>query len=77
MRHIATLTGQPLEGVTAVEPADAGWLVGVEVVEDRRVPRSADILTTYEVELDGGGRLRGYRRTRRYSRSRPDCPDDR
>jgi Gas vesicle synthesis protein GvpO len=72
LRSIVELTGKQPEGVTAVEPTDDGWLVGVEVVEDRRVPSSADILAMYEAELDPDGNLVSYRRMKRYSRSRGD-----
>lgn len=73
MRHIARLTGKPVEGVTAVQPTEGGWLVGVEILEDRRVPSSADMLATYEAELDADGTLLAYRRARRYARGRSDC----
>jgi hypothetical protein len=72
VRSLADLIGKRPEGVTAVEPADDGWVVGVEVVEDRRVPSSADILATYEARLDGDGTLVSYRRVRRYPRGRGD-----
>jgi len=51
-----------------VEPSEDGWYVGVEVIEDRRIPSSTDILATYEVEIDENGELLSYRRVRRYSR---------
>lgn len=69
---IIALTGKQAESVTAVEPAGEGWLIAVEVIEDQRVPSSADILATYEAELDGDGTLLAYRRTRRYARGRGD-----
>jgi hypothetical protein len=72
LRQIAELTGKESEGVTGVEPADDGWVVGVEVVEDRRIPSSTDILATYEIELDMDGELMSYRRVRRYPRGRGD-----
>jgi len=72
LRQITELTGKESEGVTGVEPADDGWVVGVEVVEDRRVPSSTDILATYETELDMDGELVSYRRVRRYPRGRGD-----
>ncbi len=72
LRAIADLTGKRPEGVTAVEPTEDGWLVGVEVVEDQRVPSSADILAIYEAELDADGGLISYRRGRRYPRGRGD-----
>lgn len=71
-RGLLELIGKRAEGVTAVEPTDDGWVVGVEVLEDQRVPSSADLLAMYEVTLDQEGNLMSYRRTRRYSRGRGD-----
>ena len=73
LQQISELTGKPTEGVTWVERSDdAGWAVGVEVVEDRRIPSASDILAIYETEMDAGGELLSYRRVRRYSRGRGD-----
>jgi hypothetical protein len=75
LRQIAELTGKQPEGVTVVEPAEDGWVVGVEVVEDRRIPSSTDILATYETEIGTDGELVSYRRVRRYTRGRGDNGD--
>ncbi len=76
LRQIAELTGKSAEGVAWVERSeDDGWAVGVEVVEDRRIPSAADILAIYETELDSGGEMLSYRRVRRYSRGRGDEGD--
>jgi hypothetical protein len=72
LREIAELTGKETEGVTGVEPTEDGWLVTVEVVEDRRIPSSTDLLATYQTELGPDGDLISYRRVRRYSRGRGD-----
>jgi len=72
LRQIAELTGKEPEGITGVEPAENGWIVGVEVVEDRRIPSSTDILAIYETEFDVSGELLSYRRVRRYARGRGD-----
>jgi hypothetical protein len=72
LRGLAELIGKRPEGITAVEPTDDGWRVGVEVVEDRRVPSTADILAIYEARLDADGTLVSYRRVRRYPRGRGD-----
>jgi hypothetical protein len=72
LRGLAELIGKRPEGITAVEPTDDGWRVGVEVVEDRRVPSTADILAIYEAMLDADGTLVSYRRVRRYARGRSD-----
>jgi gas vesicle protein GvpO len=51
-----------------VSPTDDGWLVEVEMIEDRRIPSSSDVLALYEVELDLDGELLAYHRVRRYLR---------
>jgi hypothetical protein len=75
MRQIAELTGKQAEGITGVEPGEDGWIVGVEVVEDRRIPSSTDVLATYETEIDADGELASYRRVKRYARGRGDSED--
>jgi hypothetical protein len=75
LRQIAELTGKQPEGVTGVEPAEDGWVVGVEVVEDKRIPSSTDILATYETEVGMDGELVSYRRVKRYTRGRGDNGD--
>jgi hypothetical protein len=75
LRHIIELTGKDAESVTGVKRSRSGWQVTVEVVEDRRIPSSTDILSTYESEIDGDGELLSYRRTRRYARGRGDSGD--
>lgn len=72
LEQIAELTGKDTEGVTGVERAEDGWVVTVEVVEDRRIPSSGDILATYQSQLGPDGELDSCRRIRRYSRSRGD-----
>jgi hypothetical protein len=72
LRDITGLTGKKPLGATSVMPTDDGWAVEVEVIEDRRVPSSTDMLALYEVVLDLDGELLSYRRTRRYSRGAGD-----
>jgi hypothetical protein len=70
----AVIDRQPRQ-ITGVEPTDeGGWIVEAEVVEDRRIPSTADILALYEIELDADGELLAYRRTRRYMRGQRWLP---
>lgn len=69
-RLIAAVTNKNPEGVTSVEPTENGWVIEVEVLEDRHIPSSSDVLALYEVEVDGDGELLSYRRTQRYPRGR-------
>lgn len=72
-RAIAELMGRDPEAVSGVQRGDDdGWLVTIEFVELERIPQSTDVMATYEVELDDGGELTGYRRTRRYVRSQAE-----
>jgi len=71
-RQIIELTDKQPESITGVERNEEGWTVSIEVVEDRRIPSSADILATYETRIDEDGELMSYRRVRRYSRGRGD-----
>lgn len=75
MQHIADLAGKEPSGVTSLERADDGWLVGIEVVEEHRIPSSTDILGLYLTQVDSDGSLVTYRRTRRYSRGRGDSSE--
>lgn len=70
--QITQLTAKEPEGVIAVEPGDDGWHVSVEVIEDRRIPSSADILAIYEAAITTSGDLTSYRRVRRYGRGQGD-----
>ena len=72
LSHLGELTTKNAEGITGVERTDDGWLVGIEVIEDRRIPSSSDILAIYETTIDADGELLSYRRVRRYTRGRGD-----
>lgn len=72
IRQITELTGKPASGVTSLDRTDDGWTIGVEVVEDPRIPSSAEILGLYRVELQADGALIGYRRTKTYQRGHGD-----
>ena len=75
LRQIAELTAKQPEGVTGVERTEDGWTVGLELVEDQRIPSSSDILATYEITIGPAGDLLSYRRVRRYARGRGDTEE--
>lgn len=72
LREVMDLTGKQAESITDVERREDGWMIGIEVVEDRRIPSSADILASYEATVDQDGELIAYRRVGRYIRGRGD-----
>jgi hypothetical protein len=72
MSQLEMLTNRDAEGIVGLRKNDDGsWTVTVEVVENRRVPESSDLLAEYEVVLDRDGDLVSYERGSRYERGRP------
>jgi Gas vesicle synthesis protein GvpO len=70
---LAEMTGLEAEAVTALEQGEDGtWWVTIDLLELSRIPETDDMLGSYEVEVDQGGKLLSYRRTRRYTRSQVD-----
>jgi len=69
--QVAELTGLRPETVSSLSrDGDEGqWVVRVEALELTRVPRTMDVLGTYEVTLTDDGELVGFRRARRYHRA--------
>src|SRR5436305_3574694 len=72
MEHLAQLTGQTPESISGLTATGDGWKVVLDVVELERIPRTTDVMASYEVELDGAGELAGYRRLTRYYRNQVD-----
>ena len=72
METIGDLTGYTPEGVSGFQWDGETWLVTVDVCELRRVPNTTDVMSSYVVQLDDGGGLMGYKRTRRYVRGSAD-----
>ena len=72
LQQLAMVTGREPQGVVSLVPEDDGWRVGIEIVEDRRIPSSTDVIGLYEAMVDHDGELTGYSRRRRYSRGKGD-----
>ena len=69
-RHVVELTGREPESVSGIQhDGDGHTRVRVEVVELERIPRSTDVLASYELTLDDDGDLLDCSRIGRYSRS--------
>jgi hypothetical protein len=75
--YLTDVAGQEPVAMTSVEPAeDGGWVVELEVIEERRIPSSADILGLYQIDVDPDGELLGFRRVRRYMRGQTGSASD-
>jgi hypothetical protein len=69
---VQDLTGYPPEAVSGLQWDGESWLVTVDVLELERIPRTTDLLATYVVQLDDGGGLLGYKRTKRFVRGQAE-----
>ena len=69
---VEELTGYEAEAVTAIEWDGEFWRITVDALELERIPNTTDILGSYVVQLDEGGTLHGYRRSRRYVRGQAE-----
>jgi hypothetical protein len=65
---IKDLTGFEPESASGLQWDGESWLVTVDVCELERVPNTTDVMATYVVQLDDGGGLLGYKRSRRFQR---------
>ncbi|MBO0727731.1 MAG: gas vesicle protein [Acidimicrobiaceae bacterium] len=72
LRHLGELTSKQPIGVASIELSEDGWVVGVEVVEERRIPSSTDVLAVYEAQVGDSGDLVAFRRVKRYARCQVD-----
>ena len=68
-REFADVTGLEPEATTGIERTTDGWAALIDVVELARVPRSTDVLATYEVTADAEGSVLSFDRVHRYRRS--------
>ena len=69
---VQDLTGFPPESVSGLQWDGESWLVTVDVCELERIPSTTDLLATYVVQLDDGGSLLGYKRTKRFVRGQAE-----
>lgn len=67
-QQMAAITGLSPETVSRLDPAEHGWNVGIDMLEHRSIPRTHDLLATFEVSLDDGGNITCWRRIGRFVR---------
>jgi hypothetical protein len=67
-RQMAAMTGLPPDTVSRFDRAGEGWALGIDMLEHRSVPRTQDLLASFEVVLDEGGNVTRWRRTGRFVR---------
>jgi len=67
--QMQAITGMAPETVSRLDRADDGWNVGIDMVEHQAVPRTYDLLASFDVVLDNTGEIRCWHRTGRFIRN--------
>ena len=68
-RQMAAITGLSPDVVARFDRADEGWAVAIDMLEHRAIPRTNDLISAFEVTLDGAGRILRWKRVGRFHRS--------
>jgi hypothetical protein len=68
-RQMAAITGLAPETVARFEATEGGWTVAIDMVEHRAIPRTNDLLASFEVKLDAAGNVLRWKRLGRFLRS--------
>jgi hypothetical protein len=67
-RQMTAITGLPPDTISRCDPAEEGWTLNIDMLEHRSVPRTQDLLASFEVILNGAGQVTRWRRTGRFVR---------
>jgi hypothetical protein len=67
-RQMTSITGMEYDTISQCDPAEDGWTMVIDMLEHKSIPRTQDLLSSYEVALDNQGKVRRWRRTARYTR---------
>jgi len=67
-RQMTSITGMPYDTISQFDQAADGWTMVIDMLEHRSVPRTQDLLSSYEVVVDTSGQVTSWRRTGRYTR---------
>lgn len=67
-QQMEVITGLCPETVSRLDRAESGWNLGIDMLEHSSIPRTHDLLASFEVTLDEAGNVQCWRRTGRFVR---------
>ncbi len=67
-RQMAAITGLIPDTISRLDRAEGGWALSIDMLEHRSVPRTQDLLASFEVKLDTEGRVTSWQRIGRFVR---------
>ena len=66
--QMGAITGLAPETVSRLDRAEHGWRLGIDMLEHSSIPRTQDLLASFEVTIDEEGNIQCWRRTGRFVR---------
>jgi hypothetical protein len=66
--QMANITGLKYDTISQFDPSENGWKMVIDMLEYRSIPRTQDLLSTFEVVLDTDGSVIRWKRTGRFTR---------
>lgn len=70
-RQMAEITGLPTDTVASLNRKEEGWAIAIDMLEHKAIPRTHDLISSFEVSLDDVGNITAWRRTARFLRGQP------
>jgi hypothetical protein len=67
-KQMEAITGLAPETVSRLDRAENGWSVAIDMLEHSSIPRTHDLLASFEVSLDPDGNIQNWHRTGRFVR---------
>jgi hypothetical protein len=68
-RQMTAITGLATDTISRCDRSDDGWMLNIDMLEQRCVPRTQDLIASFEVALDDTGHVVRWRRTGRFVRA--------
>jgi hypothetical protein len=75
-QQMQAITGMSPETVSRLDATQDGWSVGIDMVEHQALPRTYDLLASFDVSLNATGEIRAWHRTARFVRNQQSTETD-
>jgi hypothetical protein len=67
-RQMAAITGLTPDTISRLDRVEGGWALSIDMLEHRSIPRTQDLLASFEVKLDDEGKVASWHRIGRFVR---------
>ncbi len=67
-RQMTSITGMECDTISQFDHTDNGWTMVIDMLEHRSIPRTQDLLSSFEVALDIDGKVTRWKRAGRFTR---------